>query len=327
MDKTYKIEISAKTIIFTVFFLLLIKLLWLVRDLLFSLFIAFIIMSATKPVVNALERKKIPRGLALLIVFSMLIMFIGLVIFWIVPPLIFETGALIRTAPSLIENINPALFGYLNINSFSQYLPNLTNQIFVLIKNIFSNAVFLISTIFFSFYFVIEEDFIKKLLIKFFEEKQASQVAEIFNEVEKRMGAWFWGELILMTVVGFFTLIGLSLMGVKYALPLAIIAGILEIVPNLGPIMSAVPSFLVALTQSYFLAFSTIALYFLVQQLENNLIVPLVMKRAVGLSPIITLIALLIGGRIGGFLGILLAIPITVFIETIVMEMIKIKNG
>jgi len=107
---------------------------------------------------------------------------------------------------------------------------------------------------------------------------------------------------------------------------LAILAGLLEVVPNFGPILSAVPALILGLSQSYFMAVPVIALYFIVQQLENNIIVPLVMKRAVGLHPIITLVALIVGGKVGGVLGVLLAIPTTLFIETLVVELMQSKK-
>lgn len=326
MPKTYKIEISAKTIIFTVVFLLFLNLLWIAKDLIFSLFIAFIIMSAVKPAVVLLESKKIPRTIATAIIFIAFLFLLGFMLFWIFPPIIFETTMLIKQLPSIIEDLNPGLGSYINVNSLTQYIPNLTNQAFSIIGNIFSNAIFLMSTLFFSFYLTLEEDFIKNILAKFFDENKARVISEVFDKIENRMSAWFWGELVLMTVVGALTFIGLNLIGVRYALPLAIIAGLLEVVPNLGPTISTIPSFLVALTQSYFLGFSTIALYFIVQQLENHIIVPMVMKKAVGLNPIITLIALIIGGKVGGAVGVVLAIPFTLFAETLLIEFMRLKE-
>ena len=123
-----------------------------------------------------------------------------------------------------------------------------------------------------------------------------------------------------MTVVGTLTYVGLLLVGVRYALPLAVLAGLLEVVPNIGPVISAIPAIIIGFSQNYFTGFSATALYIIVQQLENNLIVPIIMKKAVGLNPILTLIALLLGGRIGGILGVLLAIPILLFVETILHE-------
>lgn len=326
MPRTYKIEISARTIVFTVFFLLFLKLIWLARDLLFSLFIAFIIMSAVKPLVKSLEKLRFPRSLSVLLIFVFFVLSLGYVFYWFLPPLIFDAASFFKNLPQIIKKLTPGLLPYLNLSSFGQYLPDATNKFFNLVKSVFSNAIFLISTIFFSFYFVIEEDFIKKFLVKFFEEKQTQIVALIFTKVEDRLRAWFWGELVLMLVVGLLTFIGLSLIGVKHAPFLAIVAGMLEMVPNIGPTISAIPAVLVAASQSYFLGLSTIALYFIVQQLENNLVVPIVMKKAVGLNPIVTLIALIIGGKVGGILGVLLAIPATLFLETTIIELTRIRR-
>ncbi len=326
MPRTYKIEISARTIVFTVFFLLLLKLLWLARDLIFSLFIAFIIMSAVKPLVRSLEKLRIPRPVSVLFIFILFILLIGYVFYWLLPPLILDAASFFKNLPQILKKLTPGFLPYLNFSSFGQYLPDVTNQFFNFVKNAFSNAFFLISTIFFSFYFVIEEDFIKKFLIRFFDEKQTQTVSLIFAKVEERLRAWFWGELFLMLIVGLMTFFGLNLIGVKHAAFLAIIAGLLEVVPNVGPTISAIPAFFVATSQSYFLGLSTIALYFIVQQLENNLIVPVIMQKAVGLNPIVTLIALIIGGKVSGVLGLLLAIPITLFLETIIIELLNARR-
>lgn len=324
--KTHRIEISSRTIVFTAVFLIFLKFLWLVKDLLFSLLIAFIIMSAVRPAVVFLEKKRIPRNISAVIMFSLFLLLMGYVLFGIIPPLVYETNLLIRNLPTIVNQIPPNLIGQLDLNSLTQYLPNLTNQALKTVSSIFSNFLFVLSTLFFSLYFTIEEDIIKKLLTRFFSEERASEVALIFEKVEKRMSAWFWGELVLMIVVGTMTFIGLNLIGLKYILPLSIIAGLLEIVPNIGPVTSVVPALFVAIGQNYFFVLPTAALYFVVQQLENNLIVPWVMKKAVGLNPIITLIALIVGGKVGGVLGVILAIPTTLFIETILIEVAQIKK-
>jgi predicted PurR-regulated permease PerM len=326
MNKAYKVEISSRTIIFAVLFILLLQFLWTVRDLIFSLLIAFIVMSAMKPAVSYLEKKKIPRIASAITIVIVFLLVVGYVFFGLIPPLITETSSLISTFPFLLSKIDPNIVRFLNLNSFNQYLPDVTGQLFNMVGSIFSNTVFVLSTLFFSLYFIIEEDFLRKLLPQFFSEDKAQRVIAIFDRIEKRMSAWFWGELILMVTVGLLTFIGLNLIGLKYAPSLAILAGLLEVVPNFGPILSAVPALLLGLSQSYFMAAPVIALYFIVQQLENNLIVPLVMKRAVGLHPIVTLVALIIGGKVGGVLGVLLAIPTTLFIETLVVELIQARK-
>lgn len=320
---TYKIEISAKTILFTAGFILLLNLIWLMKDLLLSLFIAFIVMSAVKPLVHWLEDRRVPRRAATILLFFLLISSFILVISLILPPLIIETTLLIKHLPRMIASLNPSIQNYINISSFTQYAPNITNQAFTFLRSVFSNVMFVTTTIFFSIYLTVEENAIYQLLSRFLTRGQVESVQQTVVAIEKRLGAWLLGELVLMIVVGVMTYIGLTLIGVNYALPLAIIAGFLEVVPNLGPTLAAVPAFIVAVSQSFFLGASTIALAFIVQQTENNLIVPYVMKKVVGLSPIITLIALIIGGQLFGVLGVLLAIPFTLFVETIFIEILK----
>ena len=326
MEKNQRIEISSKTIIFTILFFLFLKFIWLMKDLVFSLVIAFIIMSAVRPVVAFLEKKRIPRPVSASIIFLFILFsVVYLLVAWL-PPTIFELSLFLKNLPFIIEKISPNFAATIDINALANYLPNITNQIWKLVAGFFSNTVFVLSTFFFSFYFTIEENFIKKLLIKFASEDKAGQIADIFETVERRLGRWVWGELILMLVVGFLTYIGLILIGIKYALPLAVVAGLLEVVPNLGPVVATVPAVFVTLSQSYLLVIPVVVLYFVVQQLENNLIVPYVMKKAVGLHPIITLLALIVGGRVGGVLGILLAVPITIFLETILIEVVQKKT-
>jgi predicted PurR-regulated permease PerM len=321
-----KVEISSKTIVFTVFFLIFLKILWQIRELIFSLFLAFVFMSALKPLVKILEKRKIPRSLAVIFVFFISLLAFSFLGFFVLPPLLKESLLFLKNLPPLINNIFPILSFYLNTDSLTQFLPDLTQNFVKIISAFFSNFIFLVSIIFFTFYFLLEEDYLKKFLDKFLEEKQAGEINAVFDKAEQRMSAWVWGELILMIVVGTMSYIGLSLLHVRYALPLAIIAGLLEVVPVIGPTISTVPAFFVAVPTSWFLALSVIALYFLIQQLENNIIVPLVMKKTIGLNPIITLVALTIGGKVGGFFGMLLSIPLALLIETILIELTKIKK-
>lgn len=297
----------------------------MVRDLVFSLLIAFIIMSALKPAVSFLTRRKFPRALASSIVFLLFIGLFGYVLTFIIPPLIKESTQLLTIIPLVAENLWPNQAAALDLSSFTNYLPDITNQVFNFAKNFFSNTVFVISTLFFGFYFLLEEDFIRNLLIRFFEEKKTQTIVNIFNRLEKRMSNWFWGEVSLMFIVGLLSFLGFSLVGLKYPLPLAVLAGLLEIVPNLGPTIAAIPAILIGLSQSYLMGLVALAVSFLVQQLENNVIVPMIMKKATGLNPIFILIALIIGGRIGGMVGMVLALPISLIVETLLIEIVHQK--
>ncbi len=139
------------------------------------------------------------------------------------------------------------------------------------------------------------------------------------GRIELKLGGWLRGQIILMLIIGISTYIGLTLLGVEYALALAVIAGILEIVPIIGPILSAIPALIVAFTVSPIAGFGVIGLYILIQQLENHLVVPKVMQKAVGFNPLVTIIVLMIGGNLLGLMGAILAIPIAI----VVIEMIR----
>jgi len=323
MQSLQKIEISAKTIVFTILFILLLQFLVVIKDLIFALFIAFIIASALRPFVVWLTKRQIPRLISLIIVYLLFVGVMGSTIALIVPPLIKESFLLAKTLPSIVEKLVPKNSSFFDINSVVQYVPNLTNQLINIIQSTFSNVVFLMSIIFFSFYFLIEENTIKKSLVRFFDENQSQRIGSIFDNAEKKLNSWFWGELVLMTIVGVCTFVGLSLIGLKYVVPLALLAGLLEVVPNLGPTIAAIPAILIGFSQNYFLGLAALAVSVIVQQLENNVIVPLVMKKAVGISPAITLIALIVGGKLAGVMGVLLAIPTMLFLEVIISEIIK----
>ena len=315
-----KIEISERSIVFAILFPLGLAFLWLIHDILFSLLIAFILMSALRPIINFLVEKRIPRGPATFIVFfGFVLIFLGLV-YMIIPPIVAETSAFVRNFPGIVQSLNPQLRQYIDVNSISQYLPNFTNNIFKIIGGVFSNFFFVLTTMFFSLYFLLEVDIIDKAISPFFPEARVKHFKQIATGVEHKLTSWFWGQITLMTVIGVITYICLTIAGVRYALPLAVLAGLLEIVPNLGPIIASVPAITIGLADSTVLGLSILAIYFIIQQLENAIIVPVIMKRAVGISPVFTLLALLIGGKIGGVLGVLLSIPILIIIEAVLTE-------
>jgi len=321
---THKIEISSKTIIFTVGLILLLAIIWLIKDLIFSLFIAFIIAGALKPSVSFLERFKIPRAIASFIIYLLFISIIYGIFALIIPPLLSEMIFLFKNLPEIVKTIVPKSNLIINFDFLTQNIPSIANQTLNFVRSIFSNAIFVTSTLFFGFYFLLEKNIEGILLSNFFEEIEINRIELISQRAQKRMSSWFWGEVILMIVVGTLTYIGLNIIGMKYTLALSVLAGLLEAIPSLGPITSSIPAILIGLSYSPIIGLYCVVLYVVVQQLENNLIVPIIMKKVTGLHPIITLIAMMIGGKLAGIMGILLAVPTTMFIETILIESQKI---
>ena len=320
MDKiTFpKIEISVKTILIGIAAVFLLRFAWDMKDMFFSLFIGYIIMSAAKQPVEFLIKKGIRRGFAVLLVFLTFFACVGFLFAWIIPPFVSETVLFINHFPKIIESVRAALPLSIGAFPFNQYIPTATNNFVMVVGSIFSNAAFIVSTIFFSVYLTLDPNITATIFSRYVDKKQLDRILEIENKIEMRLGKWLLGELFLMLVIGITTYIGLLLLGVKYALPLGIIAGLLEAIPNIGPTIAAVPAFLVGFSQYPLLGVFTAVMAIGIQQFENHIVVPIVMKRVVGLHPIITFIVLVIGGKYAGVGGLLFAIPLALVVETIV---------
>src|SRR3989338_2360683 len=194
-----KIEITPKTIIFTIFFLLGLNIIWTIRELIYALFLAFIFMSTLKPIVATLERNKINKTLAAFIVLMSSISVFAFVLFFILPPIINESLIFAKNIPMLILKTIPAFNSFVNAESIVQFFPNLTENIINFITRIFSNLILIVSVIFFTYYFLLEDNFIKKYLARFLNNKQQGILNNISDKIELRMGSWLFGELILMS--------------------------------------------------------------------------------------------------------------------------------
>ena len=316
-----KIEISIKTILIGVGILIFLKFAWDIRDILLSLFIAIVVMSAAKQPVEALSKKGLNRGVAVFLVFLSFFATIGLIFAWIMPPFVYEMGLFINHLPRILESVKKSLpinTGSLSLFQYTQYIPSVTNNFIGVIGSVFSNAAFFLSTVFISVYLTLDPNIINTFFSRYLSTQQLEKIQKIESRIEKRLGMWLLGELFLMSIIGITTYVGLLLLGVRYALPLSIIAGLLEAIPNIGPTIAAIPAFFVGYSQSPILGLFTIIMAVGIQQFENHLIVPLVMKKVVGLHPILTLLVLVIGGRYAGIVGMLFVIPLALVVETIV---------
>ncbi len=313
---TSKIEISHRTIIFTVALLIGLWVILQIRDILFLLFISFILMSALRPIVELLARIKIPRIVAILLIYSVIFGLFGFSLAGAIPSLVMQSTKLVQELPIVVSRVLP--YWDIDIRSISQQIAPISENVVKVTVGIFSNVITTLTVLVFTFYFLLERRHIEMFLTSVIGEDAARQTLDVLETIEQRLGAWVRGELFLMFCVGLFSYIGLTILHVDFALPLAIIAGLLEIIPMVGPILSAIPAVLVALASSPFLALSVVALFFIVQQVENNLIVPFVMKKSVGLSPLVTIVSLMIGGKLMGVTGAILAVPVVLVLQAIV---------
>ena len=144
-------------------------------------------------------------------------------------------------------------------------------------------------------------------------------IIDLWARVQRKLGRWLQGQIVLGLIVGILVYLGLSILGVPYALFLAILAGILELIPIAGPLIALVPAAALAFVHSPLLGLLTVFLYGAIQQVENHILVPKVIQRVVGLNPVIVILALLVGGNLAGVVGIILAVPVT----TVVVEIFR----
>jgi len=324
---TRKVEISHRTIIFTAIFIFLIWFVLQVRDIILLLFISIILMSALNPLVDRMERLRIPRGMAIMLLYILLWGSIATVFASIIPALVEQTSRLIKVLPSAITSLD---FFDTRQQEISQQVitrvGSLPENLLKLSIGIFGNLLNVLTTIVITFYLLLERKNLNKYLLVLTGDESPERATRIVNEIERRLGSWVRGQLILMVVVGVVTYIGLRILGVDIALPLAMLAGLLEIIPNIGPIVSSVPAILIAFMIHPLLAVSTAALYFLVQFLENNLLVPKVMQKATGVNPLISILGLMIGLKLAGPVGAILAIPTIIVVQTIGLEFFSLKR-
>ncbi|GMR19392.1 MAG: AI-2E family transporter [Patescibacteria group bacterium] len=314
MDKHY--EVTPRTILFTLAVLLGIWVLFQIRLVVVALFIALILSLALDPLVKKLKGWRIPRPLGVFLVFFVFLAAgIGLLAYGFTP-LINQTGKFLINLPKflepVLERLGPMPFAKGLQEQLVSQATILSANILTIAGAIVSNILILLTLLVFIFYFLLDWENIKERFIGMMDRRAQVRTQRIIDLMEQQLGGWLRAQVLLMIIVGVLSYLGLSALGVEYALPLAVIAGLFEVIPTIGPIIAAIPALLVGFGTSVWLGVWILVLYIIIQQLENNLIVPRIMGRAVGLSPLTALIILFVGGVLYGVVGLLLAIPVTI---------------
>jgi len=329
-DQKQTVDISYESIIKVVAVILGLFFLFYLRDVIFILLVSIILSLIVVPAVDSLEKKKIPRVVGAFALFSASFLIMGLIIYLVAPPLAKELSQLASKLPYYlgddIFSVNQQFFNYelsdplqKILTEISGSLKNIASSVFLGLFSFLGGFVSAMLIIVISFYLAIEENGIERFVKAIVPPKLRLRILKIIGKIQLKLGRWFIGQLSLGFIVGAMSLAGLYLLGVPYALVLAIIAGIFELIPYLGPALSAIPAIIIALTVSPTLAILTLVLYFLIQQFENYLIVPKVMEKSVNLHPVVTIIAVIVGGKLAGITGAILAIPIAT-IASIILE-------
>lgn len=321
-DKNHVITISTGTFVKAILFGLGLWFLWYVREVVAVIFMAVLLAALIDPLADALARRRVPRTVTVIVVYILLAALLSFVVIQIVPVIFDQLSqfvANISTSPILgyLGRFRAATAEYGledNLRSALQSIQTGITSSFTSVFSTITGVIGAIATIFvvfvLTFYMVVEEEAVRRYFKNLAPEEYQLYLSGAFSKMQKKVGSWLRGQLALGLIIGIAVYIGLSLLGVHYALLLAVIAGLLEFVPYLGPILSLSPALIIAFGQSPLKALSVVVLYLVIQQLENNILVPKVMQKATGLNPVISIVALLIGAKVGGFLGAVLSIPL-----------------
>lgn len=305
-SKRLSLDISVSSVFWILLSLGGVYLLFMLSDILILVVTALLIALSVTPIVDRLEKYKVNRSLSSALI--LMLLFVVLILFGIsvATPLIDQTSVFIEKFPAIVEAVSPIKF---DMNSFNNQIAQLPGKVFNIAIGTFSGIFTAFTTIILSFYIIQE---MKKLpeYLKFWFANKSSAYTDLSNKLQLQISLWVRGQLLLMLLVGVLSYVGYLIIGIPYALPLAFIAGILELIPNIGPTIAAVPAILVGFSLSPVHGIAALVVSLIVQQLENNLIVPKIMEKVAGLNPIVTILSIMIGFRLGGPLLAILSIPL-----------------
>lgn len=284
-----------------------------VQGILLGLFMAYIIMASIHPFVRTLRRYKVPKILAIVLIYAIVIAFFVLLVIPILPFLVSQVQALFKAIPAYLETLSNTLGIELNTRTIQSYLTPIINAIsdnaFSITGKVFGGIFSVLTVFILSFYLLVDRERLGKEAPNVLPDEYREKARLTIHLVEEKLGAWLRGQIVLSLVIGVITFLVLTALGIPFALPLAILAGFLEIIPTIGPIIAAIPAVIVAFAISPVMGLVVMVAYVGIQVAENNILVPKIMQKAVGLNPVIILISILVGGQLFGIVGALLSIP------------------
>jgi predicted PurR-regulated permease PerM len=303
--------------------------LYYVRDVLLVIITAIVLASAVEPGARWFMLRKLPRVPAVLIIYVTAAAVCVSSFYFFIIPLVNDAAVLIHSLPqysqTLAEATTTSAFGgspFLGGLSSTLSIPAIIDSVNTTVTNIstgffgtldvaFGGILSLFLIIVLSFYLAVQEDGVGKFLRMVTPLPQEKYIMDLWTRSKEKIGLWMQGQILLAFLVAVLVFLGLTLVGVREALVLAFLAGLFEIIPLFGAFLAAAPAILVAFTDSGItLAFIVACLFLIIQQFESQLIYPLVVKKVVGVPPIISILAIVIGAKLAGLLGVIVSVPL-----------------
>lgn len=281
------------------------------------LFVSFLLMTVFTPLVNLISRLKVHRTLSIAIAYVLVIGIFGGVVALIAPVLVRETTNFINAIPAYLAQYG--LSSYVNTNLVSGLVQQI-GGVLSFTFSVFSNVFSVITILVFTFYMLIGYPDMERQISLLLGDERGKKISSLIIAVEKRLGRWSRGQMLLMLTVALGNYIGYLFLKIPYALPLAMITGIFEIIPTLGPIISAIPAVLIGFGISPLTGVGAAIVALLVNQLENYVLVPKIMQKSVGVSPLVVLLSIAVGAKLAGVMGAIVAVPLVVTLQVVLNE-------
>lgn len=313
-----------------------------IQGVLLLVIVAIIVATAIEPLVVRLRRVGLRRGQGVLLIYLVLAAILILFFVLVTQTVVEQASALVTALPNLIADLRELAFalpaGPFRDTAFILFdsiggtdLPAVLatgtlSGLFFATLSAFEGIFVVLSIFVVAFFWISERLTIRRLVMRTIRAVHRERALMVWEDVEDKLGAWVRGQLFLMIVIGVIMGVGYTLMGVRFALLLGIIAGLTEVIPIVGPYLGAIPAVLVALTQDIQLALLVAGFTAVVQIVEGNVLVPRIMKHAVGLTPLTVIVALLIGTALYGIIGALLAIPIAAAMQVALIDLIEPRS-
>jgi sporulation integral membrane protein YtvI len=334
------IDISWQTLAKVVLVVGSIFFLFFIRDILLLIFVALILASAFDPWVDALQKYRIPRSLGILLIYLGVLLVMGGAVYLIIPPIVNEMNQLAKDFPTYWGKVTENFQSFQNFSQEHGWAGNINDSlqnwqsnigvgvggVFNTVYSFFGGLISFFMILVITFYMTVDEHGMKRVLRSLIPVKYQPYSTHLINRMQEKIGRWLRGQLLLSLIIFLMSYAGLTILGVRYALVLALFAGVTELIPYIGPFIGLVPALFIALTQSPLIALGVLVLYVIIQQLENYVIVPKVMQRAVGLNPIVIIVAMLVGAKMAGVLGIILAVPVATALSVAVGDLFELKR-
>jgi predicted PurR-regulated permease PerM len=346
MDKEIRVAITPSTVAEAILVVAGAYVLWLLRDLVLLVLTAIVIASAIEPEIAFLIRHRIPRFFATILVYVLIFGSLFFLIFYLFPPIIADAAGFLSVVPQYLNTLNASgsfatitnatsLLGSSHgLESFVQTLFSL-QSIFTagagstvqLMVAFFGGIFSLVLVIVLSFYFALQDtgvdDFLRLVMPSVYEDYSV----DLWKRAQKKIGLWMQGQILLSVIVAILVYLGLLIIGIPYALLLAVFTAIAEIIPIFGSLIAGTIAVMVAYSSGgVALGAVVMGLYIVVNQFESNLIYPLIVKKVIGIPPLLVIVSLIAGYTLAGFLGVLLSVPIAAVVLELIMDFDKRKR-